>query len=304
MRIAVFTDIHHNDQNLTSRHCVSAKPLLRQIFAKFADPETRPDMVVSLGDLIMAARDGTVLECRRNDAGHLEEILDCFAQTGFEPVHHIHGNHEDKNLTRFDVAEIASRYGMDFSSRAIQRDGVSLVLWSPGARIVPETNGAPPVSRAELNWLDATLSRVTHPAIVMTHLPLDGDLTNFKQSSLDGKPNPVFGMKTLKPGYYATHYPNAPQIRDLIARSGKVVACLAGHVHWTEARMDQNVAYITVPSLVENAEGKPHGGWAMVDHDSENREINIRIRGATPCTYRVSTDKTDKFLRSQRLIIS
>lgn len=302
MRIAVFTDIHHNDRNVASRHCVSARPLLRDIFNSFADLG-RPDMAVSLGDLIMAKRNAPAEECRRDDAQRLDEILDCFARTGFQPIHHIPGNHEDKNLARSDVAAVAKRYGADFSSRVIEKGGLSLVLWSPWARIAPETNGAPPVSPAELNWLDTTLARVSHPAIVMTHLPLDGDLTDFKKSSLDGKPNPVFGQKTLKAHYYATHYPNAPQIRDIIARSGKVVACLAGHAHWNEARMNRDVAYITLPSLIEDAGGKPHGGWAMVDHDSKNRELNIRVRGAIPGHYRVSTDQTNKFLMIQQLII-
>ena len=305
MRIAIFTDIHHHDRDVAQRHCTSAMPLLREIFTRFADPqsapEMRPDLALSLGDLIMAGRKQSPEDCRRNDARNLNDILTCFAQTGFQPIHHIHGNHEDKNLSRSDVAAIAAGHGADFSSKLVEQDGLSLVLWSPGTRIAPETNGASPVPTEELNWLETTLARVSHPAIVLTHLPLDGDLTDFKKSSLDGRPNPVFGRKILSPDYFATHYPNAEKIRDIIAASGKIVACLAGHAHWNEARMERNVAYITLPSLVENADGRPHGGWAMLHSDSQNRTIQIDVHGATPCRYRLGTDKSSKSLIIQLL---
>lgn len=300
MRIAVFTDIHHNDQNIAQRHCTSAVPLLCETFNRFSNPSARPDMMISLGDLIMASRNPDPQERIQHDARHLDEILGCFAQSGYA-VHHIHGNHEDKNLSRAAVAAIAGRHGMDFSSRLIERDGLSLVLWSPSARIVPDTNGAPAVPEKDLHWLETTLSRVAHPAIVMTHLPLDGDLTDFQKSSFDGRPNPVFGKKERRPDYYATHYPNAPQIRDIIAASGKVVACLAGHAHWNEARMQDNVAYITLPSLVEDASGQPHQGWAMLESDSPDRAIQIMVQGVAPCRYRIGTDKPNKSFDIQRL---
>lgn len=301
MRIAIFTDIHHNNQNIARRHCTSAIPILRETFNHFASPVFRPDMIVSLGDLIMASRKSLAQESLQDDAQNLNEILGFFAQSGFAPIHHIHGNHEDKNLSRSEVASIAAKHGADFSSKVIERGGLSLVLWSPGARIAPETNGAVKISGAELNWLETTLAKVNHPAIVMTHLPLDGDLTDFKKSSLDGRPNPVFGKKTLRPDYFATHYPNTMQIREIIAQSGKVVACLAGHAHWNEARMQDNVAYITLPSLVEDANNQPHKGWAMLENDSQNKAIHIMVHGATPCRYRISTDKSNKSFDIQQL---
>lgn len=305
MRIAVFTDIHHHDRNIAQRHCRQALPLLRDIFARFADPETaaenRPDMAISLGDLIMASRNMAALECRRNDADKLDEVLACFAQTGFHPIHHIHGNHEDKNLLRSDVAEIAARHGMDFSSRVIEGEGLSLVLWSPNVRIVPETNGAPAVSAEELGWLKTTLSTVNYPAMVLTHLPLDGDLTDFRKSSFDGRPNPVFGRKTARADYFATHYPNVQEIRATLEESGKVIACLSGHTHWNNARIEKNIVYISLPSLVEDAQGAPHAGWALIQNDTENRQIQIDVRGAQPYRYRINTDGYCKSLFIQYL---
>ncbi len=301
MRIAVFTDIHHNDQNIAHRHCTSAIPILCDTFNRFANPVLRPDMIISLGDLIMASRKALAQECFQDDTQHLNEILGFFAQSGFGPVHHIHGNHEDKNLSRAAVAAIAAKQGADFSSKIIEQGGLSLILWSPGTRIAPETNGAMAVPAAELSWLKTALAKVNHPTIVMTHLPLDGDLTDFKKSSLDGRPNPVFGKKTIRPDYFATHYPNTKQIREIIAQSGKVVACLAGHAHWNEARMQDNVAYITLPSLVENANNQPHKGWAMVENDSQNKAIHIMVHGAAPCRYRISTDKANKSFDIQQL---
>lgn len=302
MRIAIFTDVHHNDENIARRHCVSAIPSLREKFAHFAAPGQRPDMMITLGDLIMARRGGTPSERVKADASRLGEILHCFASSGVDRVYHIHGNHEDKNLTRTQVGLVASRTRSAYGSRHIELEGLSIILWSPDVRIVKEKNGASPVSGAELDWLKTTLDRVTNPAIVMTHLPLDGDLTDFTKSMIDGRPNPVFGKKP--PGQYpvpfATHYPNAPEIRKIIADSGRVMACLAGHTHWNEARVVNNVAYITIPSLVENAEGQPHRGWAMMHINPKTSVVQIDVLGASPCNYQIQSAKPRNIVEIQR----
>jgi len=304
MRIAIFTDVHHNDENIAKRHCVSAIPTLHEKFAQFANPDQRPDMMITLGDLIMARRNGSADECAESDAKRLDEVLDCFAQSGIDRTYHIHGNHEDKNMTRKQVERVATRTKAAYGSRHNELDGLSLILWSPDVRIVKEKNGASPVAQGELDWLKAMLDRVTHPAIIMTHLPLDGDLTDFTKSSIDGKPNPVFGKRILGkgPAPFITHYPNAPEIRKIIAESGRVIACMAGHTHWNEARVQDNVAYITIPSLVENTNGQPHRGWAMMNIDLKTRLVQIDVKGAVPCHYRIQPATPRNLVEIQKLL--
>ena len=284
-RIAVFTDIHHNDTNVAQRHCTSAIPALRAIFNQFAGPGQKPDGLYTLGDNIMAQRGGPAQESALADARRLDEIMECFSMSGVSNMHHIFGNHEDKNMNRETVHAVAARHGATFGSRRVDLDGVSLVLWSPWARIITQSGGAKPVTQAELDWLRATLDSAPNPAIVMTHLPLDGDLTDFTRSSLDGSPSPVFGKRVVNSKLCNTHYPNAAQARRIIADSGRVIACLAGHTHWNEANVVDGVSYITIPSFVENASGRPHGGWAMVEIDPAGESIVIDVRGASPIRH-------------------
>lgn len=286
-KVAVFTDVHHNDTDVAQRHCTAAIPSLREIFNRFSNPQMRPDLLVSLGDNILAQRVGTPEDCIRKDAKRLDEIVECFSQSGIANIFHLHGNHEDKNMPRAVVDAVAARHNTAFGSRLIEMDNVSLVLWSPDVRILRENDGALPFSDVELGWLAATLDRAAHPVVVLTHLPLDGDVTNFLSSSMDGRANPVFGKKIGTGGMltYGTHHPNVAEARRIIAESEKVVACMAGHTHWNEVHFMDNVAYITLPSLVENAGGAPHGGWAMMDICGDGGVVRIDVHGATPCRH-------------------
>jgi hypothetical protein len=286
-RIAIFTDVHHNDSNVAQRHCTAAIPSLRTIFNRFANPQERPDILLTLGDNILARRGGMVQDCINDDASRLDEVLECFSTSGIAKIFHLHGNHEDKNMPRDLVDDVAARYATPFGSRLIEMDDVSLVLWSPDVRILRDNQGALPFSDFELEWLSATLDRAMNPVIVMTHLPLDGDVTDFLFSSIDGRANPVFGTKIGMGGVlpYGTHHPNVVAARKIIEDSDKVIACLAGHTHWNEMHSMGGVAYITIPSLVENAGGKPHGGWAMVDVGADGPAVRIKVYGATPCTH-------------------
>lgn len=286
-RIAVFTDVHHNDTNVAQRYCTAAIPSLRNIFNRFANPEQRPDVLVTLGDNILARRGGALHDCIIDDANRLDEVLECFSTSGISKTFHLHGNHEDKNMPRHIIDDVAARNNTAFGSRLIELDDVSLVMWSPDVRILRENDGALPFSDSELQWLSSTLDRATHPVIVMTHLPLDGDVTNFMRSTMDGRPNPVFGKKFGTGGMlpFGTHHPNVQAARRIIEGSEKVIACLAGHTHWNELHFMGGVAYITLPSLVENANGKPHGGWAMINFNADGPAMRIDVHGATPCTH-------------------
>lgn len=286
-RIAVFTDVHHNDSNVAQRHCTSAIPSLRNIFNRFANPAECPDIMLTLGDNILARRGGGLLDCIEDDVNRLDEVLECYSTSGISKIFHLHGNHEDKNMPRHVVDAVAARNNTAFGSRLIEMDDVSLILWSPDVRILRENRGALPFADSELEWLETTLKQAMHPAIVMTHLPLDGDVTNFLRSTVDGRPNPVFGKKmgtgAVLP--FGTHHPNVFAARQIIEESGKVIACLAGHTHWNEMHILGGVAYITLPSLVENANGVPHGGWAMIDVNPDGPGLRINVHGATPCKY-------------------
>ena len=52
--------------------------------------------------------------------------------------------------------------------------------------------------------------------------------------------------------YRGGHYVEGDAARDVIERSGKVIACITGHTHWNQRHTVDGVHYITIHSLTES----------------------------------------------------
>ncbi len=66
---------------------------------------------------------------------------------------------------------------------------------------------------------------------------------------------------------------NRARAREVIARSGKVVAVLSGHAHWSHVAVLDGIPYITLQSLTENldddAPGRPARSFAVIEVDAQ-----------------------------------
>lgn len=287
MTIKLYADIHHTPEDKGNKLGSQAIALLKQDFSSAASGKTG-ELRIGMGDLITARREGGMGDRRATDIQNMHAIMETLAAGH---VHfHVHGNHEDENLTRSDVEGIASQHGLLIQSMLLRHEDLSVILWAPDASIRKENGGSLTVPKSELDHLSQMIYDARGPSIVLTHLPLDGDVTNFAQSNVDGRVNPVFGRGVSIP--YATHYPNSAEIRDVISGSGKVMACIAGHTHWNEARMIDDVAYITLPSLVERfvqADGQSvaWNGRAAVNFNAQKDALRIDVYGQAPVSYDV-----------------
>ena len=258
LRLAVVTDIHHGRESLTKRGPL-ALGLLEQALGEAAAFE--PDLVIDLGDRISDVDRDTDLQLSRDVAA----VFDA------QPLPHRHvlGNHDVDHLTAEDGAEL---FGHDMAHSSVDVAGHHVVFWQLDTKIVI---GEGFVLRPEdLEWLEADLAATDLPTVICTHVPLDG-------GSLRG--NFWFQNNAMYGGM-----PNVDAIQAVIQGSGKVVACLAGHVHRNEVNVIDGVPHITVQSLTESAttDGEACGAWATIEIGDH---VHWRTHGLDSFEVRVPT---------------
>lgn len=221
LRIGLVTDIHYADkESRGTRHYRASLRKLTEAVGHFN--ETKADFVVELGDLIDAA------ESVEQELGWLDRIESVYAQLCC-PRYRVLGNHCVQTLTK---ARFLTRCGMDRSFHAFdtggfhfvvldacfRRDGISYDAgnfdWKD-ANVPPE----------EIAWLRADLEAATRPAIVFVHQRLDVD--------------DAHGVG------------NRAEVRELLERSGRVLAVFQGHNHVNDLRTIDGISYFSLAAMVE-----------------------------------------------------
>ncbi|MFV0294758.1 MAG: HAD-IIA family hydrolase [Hyphomicrobiaceae bacterium] len=237
IRIALVADIHHGEDKLTKRGS-SALSLLDD-FLHFAS-DWGADIVVDLGDRISDLD-------RETDRSLLADVADRFKHLN-TPRAHLAGNHDSAFLTPEDNADAL---GLSTAHQSRDIKGWHLVFWQADTFIpYPDPFRIRP---SDLEWLEQDLAATRLPTIMFSHVPLgNGSMTS----------NYWFANN---PEHAA--YPNAQAARDIIEASGKVVACIAGHVHWNSLNRVNAIPHITVQSLTESftTNGKAAGAWATLE---------------------------------------
>jgi hypothetical protein len=78
-------------------------------------------------------------------------------------------------------------------------------------------------------------------------------------------------------------------LREVIEKSGKVLAVFNGHVHWNHLDLIAGIPYVTLQSLIENldedAPGRAAAAYAVCDLDE--RRLVITVYGAEQLRYQV-----------------
>jgi alkaline phosphatase len=96
----------------------------------------------------------------------------------------------------------------------------------------------------ELEWLSADLANTSHPVIVFVHQRLD-----------------VAGNHSVK---------NASQIRDVLEKSGRVLAVFQGHSHQNDYQEIAGIHYCTMAGMIEGT-GAENNGYSIAQIHSKGR---------------------------------
>ena len=75
---------------------------------------------------------------------------------------------------------------------------------------------------------------------------------------------------------------NRRQVKDILKRSGKVLAVFSGHQHWTKTIVEEGISYFLVGSMTENigGDGVPDGVYLVAETDGKQiavTEHHIRL---------------------------
>jgi 3',5'-cyclic AMP phosphodiesterase CpdA len=235
-----------------------AEPLTQAFVDALQGP--RPDLVVNLGDVVED-------ESPEADRARYARFLEILGGAGL-PLLNVAGNHDTVHL---DDATLARLWGHDGPLHYARDVGPFrfVVLHSvQGARSVelPDT---------QIAWLDETLASSPRPVVVLVHHPLsDQELTG----------NPWFEEQP-----HVCRVSNRRGVRDVLHRSGNVVAVFNGHVHWNHLDVIHGVPYVTVQSLIENVEddapGRAAAAWAHVE--VSRQRMHVLVRGEQPVRYQI-----------------
>lgn len=257
LSLGLVADIHHGAQAGTKAG-PAALPLLRE-FAHWANGHAL-DMVVELGDRINNVDANSDARLTRDIAAAMHPIT--------APRAHLLGNHDNHDLPR-PLAEAAMQVAFASWSRDVK--GFHLVFWNADTCVKGKARFL--FEAADLQWLEADLAATELPTIVFSHLPLD-------EGSMIGN----FYFEKYLAGF--AHYGNAAQAREVIERSGKVVACLSGHTHWNARNTIDGIHYLTIHSLTESFTTWPHptGAYALLQL---GEDLRLEVFGRDPVSVRL-----------------
>ncbi len=237
-RIGIVTDSHFADRDTSgTRHYRESITKMSEAVGKFAEAQIQ--LAVELGDFIDAAP--TVKE----EIGYLKSIEKVFARCQV-PRHYVLGNHCVYTLTKEEflaqVPQKKSFYSTDFGDlhlvvldACFRTDGVDYQRQN-----YDWTDSNIPAS--ELDWLGADLKKTTKPSVVFVHQRLDVE------------------------GHYGIR--NAAAVRQVLEKSGAVLAVFQGHNHLNEHRQIKGIHYVTLAAMVEGS-GAQNNGYSLLDvHDN------------------------------------
>lgn len=246
-RFFLVTDIHYGLDR--KKKLGSKAPSLMDEFVKAAN-DAEIDCVVDMGDRVNTYSTD-------KDRKLMTRLKEKFNQIA-APVYSILGNHDVHTLSRKDNEDI-----MDCPAESYSRDmgDVKMLFWNPGMEIA-KYKGLK-IREKDLEWLEQELENSDKPCLIFSHIPLDNTEADDKYAlTRDGWPN-------------LSYFADAPKAREIIEKSGKVIACFAGHHHRNKESVIGGVHYITHQSLIQRIEDDPEtpcGAYSLIEiEDGELR---------------------------------
>jgi len=248
LSFGIVTDSHYADRSPGgSRH-------YRESLVKMAEcvglmNEKKAKFVVELGDFKdQAAKAETTIE-------YLRAIEKAFGK--FKgPRYHAMGNHDVDNISKKQFLDNVenTKIPRDAKYYSFDAGGVHFIVLDANFRSDGKDYDSgnfnwtdANVPKAELDWLRKDLTAGTSPAVVFNHQQLDGK-----------------GGHTVK---------NAPEVRGVLAKSGRVLAVFQGHNHRGGHSLIEGIHYYTLKAMVEGS-GEANNAYAVVEV-GENLDITV-----------------------------
>jgi 3',5'-cyclic-AMP phosphodiesterase len=264
MRFALISDVHFGPPASHQGKLRKLTHLSKELVEAFVDrmrQEPRPDLVINLGDVL----EDEAVEPDRQRYARFVELL---AQIG-RPVLHVAGNHDTINLT---PEELCGMWG-NAPSTVYSQDhhGIHFSV----LRTIEHRDERIELPEEQIRWLERDLAATQLPSIVLMHHPAS-------EMRLEGN-------RWFEKQPYICRVAERRALREVIEKSGKVLAVFNGHVHWNHLDVIAGIPYITLQSLTENldddAPGRAAAAYAVCDLDE--RRLVVTVYGAEMLRYQL-----------------
>ena len=264
MRFALISDVHlgppASHQGKLRKLSHLSEELVKGFVRRMRD-DINPDLVISLGDVIED-------ESAEKDRERYGQFVAMLRETG-KPVMHVAGNHDSINLT---PAELCRMWG-NASEPTYSQDhcGVHFAV----LRTIEHRRERIELPAEQIQWLEQDLAKTTLPSIVLMHHPAS-------EMRLEGN-------RWFEKQPHVCRVVERRALREVLQKSGKVVAVFNGHVHWNHFDVIAGIPYITLQSLIENldddAPGRAAAAYAVCDLDE--RRLVVTVYGAEQLRYQL-----------------
>jgi len=264
VRFGVITDLHYADIDPGGARAYRESDDKLAEFVQVMNAKGAA-FVVELGDF----KDQDPKPDPARTLEYLKRIESVFAR--FDgPRYHVIGNHDTDSLSKSEFLAAAPNTGIvpNATHYTFVNGGVRVVVldashkadgsdYDRGNFEWSDTN----IDAPQLAWLKTTLAASREPVIVFVHQQLDGT-----------------------GAYYVK---NAPQVREALEQSGKVIAVMQGHRHEGGFTRVNGIPYFTFKAAVEGS-GPWNSAYAIVDV-MPDREVRILgYRNADSREFRAS----------------
>lgn len=268
MRFALISDVHlgplASHQGKLRKLTHLSEGLVTAFVRRMRD-EVNPDLVINLGDVLED-------ESPELDHSRYAHFVALLAEIG-KPVLHVAGNHDTINLTPLQLCELWGNTREVTYSRDVAGTHFAVL------RTVEHRDKLVELPQEQLRWLEQDLASTTLPSIVLMHHPAS-------EMRLEG--NRWFEKRP-----HLCRVVERRALREVIERSGKVLAVFNGHVHWNHLDIIAGIPYVTLQSLSENldedAPGRPAAAYAICDLDE--RRLTITVYGAEQLRYQLELSR-------------
>lgn len=239
------TDLHYADRDpWSTRHYRDSLSKLTECVRVMNDE--RPAFLIELGDIIDKAD-------RETETGYLRTIQGAFREFR-GPRHHVLGNHDVATFSKAEFLALSGARGSVHAFDGGEYRGIVLDgNFNPDGGDYRAGNfdwQETYIHTPQQEWLAGELARTGDRRVLV-----------FVHQNLHDETNP-HGVK------------NAPEVRRILERSGKVAAVFQGHDHAGASAILNGIPYITFEAAVDGP-GLENNAFALVTVDRNA----VRVRG-------------------------
>jgi predicted phosphohydrolase len=238
LKIGLVTDIHYADANARgTRHYRESLQKMTEAVAEIN--KQKVDVAIEMGDLIDSLEKPTP----ESDLRFLGQINGLF-RTIKGDKHYVFGNHCLETLTK---AQFLAAIGRKKSFYSFDKKGFHIVVLDACYRADGVEYGKGDfqwsdtfIPGAERDWLAADLKKKQKKTLVFVHQRLDMPV---------GDPHGIS---------------SAPQVRQILEDSQKVIGVFMGHTHTNEHHILHNIPYITLGAMIEGS-GSTNNAYSVLN---------------------------------------